>query len=138
VIDYDGRRFSPLTSGPRPVASYHQQGDLIWGEFAGGEVRRGSLAGSTDADGVIRFGYCMVLDTGAVLLGDCRSVPEILPDGRIRLTEYWQRYGDGAGSGISYLEELALEVGDGAAGRERQPADRHHPVGPDPEVLRQR
>jgi hypothetical protein len=108
VIHYDGRRFSPITDAPgaRPVAHYHQQDDLLWGEFAGGEVRRGTLVGTADPDGVLRFGYCMVLDSGMVLLGDCRSVPELLNDGRIRLTEYWQRYGTGAGSGISYLEEL--------------------------------
>ncbi|MFL6163968.1 MAG: hypothetical protein ACJ74U_17335 [Jatrophihabitantaceae bacterium] len=92
--------------GPRPVAHYHQLDDLVWGEFAGGEVRRGSLAGTSDAGGVLRFAYCMVLDTGATLVGSCRSEPAVLADGRLRLTEYWERYGDGAGAGISTLEEL--------------------------------
>jgi len=108
MIGYDGRRFSPVSDspGPRPVAHYHQRDDLVWGEFAGGDVRCGSLAGTSDADGVLRFGYCMVLDSGRTLVGICRSVPEILDDGRIRLTEYWERFGDGAGTGISALEEL--------------------------------
>jgi hypothetical protein len=108
MIGYDGRRFSPAgdSAEPRPVAHYHQRDDLVWGEFAGGDVRCGSLVGTSDIDGVLRFGYCMVLDSGQTLVGVCRSVPEILDDGRIRLTEYWERFGDGADTGISALEEL--------------------------------
>jgi hypothetical protein len=108
TIGYDGRRFSPATdsAGPHPVAHYHQRDDLVWGEFAGGEVRCGSLAGTSDTEGVLSFAYCMVLDTGQTIVGICRSVPEILDDGRIRLTENWERFGDGAGAGISTLEEL--------------------------------
>ena len=108
MINYNGRRFSPVTDrpGPLPVAHYHQAGDLIWGEFAGGEVRRGTLAGSSAPDGEIRFGYCMVLGGGTIVTGFCRSVPEVLDDGRIRLTEYWQRFTPEGSSGISVLEEL--------------------------------
>ncbi|HEX8081937.1 MAG TPA: hypothetical protein VF557_17125 [Jatrophihabitans sp.] len=108
MIDYDGRRFSPVTesSGPAPVAQYHQQQDLIWGEFSGGEVRRGSLAGTCDAEGVVQFAYCMVLTSGEAVTGLCRSIPQVLADGRIRLTEYWERFGSGASNGVSTLEEL--------------------------------
>ena len=118
MIDYDGRLFRPVTETPAetPVARYHQSQDLLWGEFSGGEVRRGSLAGTCDPAGVLRFGYCMVLAGGEVITGFCRSVPEVLADGRIRLTEYWERYGAGASSGVSALEELAA-VAPGAARR---------------------
>jgi hypothetical protein len=108
VIDYDGRRFSPVPStSPEPtIAHYHQHQDLLWAEFSGGEVRRGSIAGTSATDGELRFGYCMVLTSGQVITGVCRSIPEVLPDGRIRLAEHWERFGDGAASGISVLEEL--------------------------------
>lgn len=108
MIDYDGRRFSPVTgkAGPATVAHYHQQRDLIWAEFSGGEVRRGAIAGTSAADGVLRFAYCMVLCSGEAVTGVCRSIPEVLTDGRIRLTEHWERFGSGASSGISTLEEL--------------------------------
>jgi hypothetical protein len=112
TIDYDGRLFRPVTDTPgeTPVAHYHQTQDVIWGEFSGGAVRRGSLAGTCDPAGVLRFAYCMVLDGGEVISGFCRSVPEVLADGRIRLTEYWERYGAAASSGVSALEELATVV----------------------------
>ncbi len=51
----------------------------------------------------------MVRAGGEVVTGICRSMPEVLPDGRIRLTEYWGRFGAGASSGISTLEELPPE-----------------------------
>jgi hypothetical protein len=52
----------------------------------------------------------MVLAGGEVITGFCRSVPEVLADGRIRLTEYWERYGAEASSGVSALEEMAIVV----------------------------
>ena len=112
MIDYDGRRFSPVTDPPEdtPVAHYHQSGDLLWGEFSGADVRRGTLVGTCDPQGVLDFAYCMVNAGGEVLTGLCRSVPEVLADGRIRLTEHWERFGPGASSGVSALEELPAAV----------------------------
>jgi hypothetical protein len=108
MIDYDGRQFSPATDtpGPRPVAHYHQAGDLVWGEFSGGHVRRGTLAGTSDPEGEVRFAYCMVLGDGTIVTGICHSVPQVLADGRVRFTEHWQRFTPEASSGTSFLEEL--------------------------------
>lgn len=107
-IDYDGRRFSPVERRRRevPVAHYHQNGDLVWGEFSGGDVRRGSIVGTAAPDGELSFAYCMVLATGETVTGKCHSVPEILADGRIRLAETWERQGPEPSRGVSYLEEL--------------------------------
>ncbi|MGY0067839.1 hypothetical protein ACWZEH_13620 [Streptomyces sp. QTS137] len=109
VINYDGKRFRKVLTDPAgdaPTALYRQQGDLVWAEFAGGDVRRGSLAGTRDAGGVISFSYSMVLDDGRVISGHSVNTPEIQADGRIRLHERWERYGVHAGSGISYIEEV--------------------------------
>jgi hypothetical protein len=51
----------------------------------------------------------MVLADGTVLAGYCESTPEVLPDGRIRLHERWERYGPNASTGVSALEEIAPE-----------------------------
>lgn len=117
MIDYDGRRFSPVTDDrgeSARVAVYRQSGDLLWGHFSGGDARRGTLAGVCEADGSLRFAYSVVLSDGAVVSGRCRSVPTVLADGRVRLTEEWERYGAHAAEGISVLEELA-DAQDGAA-----------------------
>jgi peptide/nickel transport system substrate-binding protein len=107
VIDYDGRLFRAVGHGPdAPVALYRQDGDLLWAEFAGGDVRRGSLSGLRSANGTLEFAYTMVLTAGEVISGHCRSTPEVLADGRIRLHERWERFGPHANHGVSELEEV--------------------------------
>ncbi|MFG2064562.1 hypothetical protein ACGFIK_24435 [Micromonospora sp. NPDC048871] len=107
-ISYDGRRFrrpEEVTDGGAPTAVYHQQGDLVWAEVAGGEVRRGSLVGRCAEDGTLAFSYSMVLQGGEVISGRSVSRPEILADGRIRLHEEWERFAPRASAGTSAIEE---------------------------------
>ncbi len=109
ALSYHGRRFRPVADGTGEhtrVAHYFQDGDLLWGEFTGGHARRGTLAGRCGPDGSLDFAYCMVLDDGRIISGQCRSTPEILPDGRILLHEVWQRFGAHADSGVSRIEEI--------------------------------
>jgi hypothetical protein len=108
-VSYDGRRFRAVADGTdggdASSAVYRQDGDLLWAEFSGGGVRRGMLVGTCGPDGVLDFGYSMVTGTGEVICGRCHSLPERMPDGRIRLAEHWERFGPHAGTGVSYLEE---------------------------------
>jgi hypothetical protein len=108
MFGYDGRTFrvSGGEAGEVPVAHYHQSADVLWGEFAGGQVRRGSLAGTCSPDGVLVFAYCMVLSNGDVVSGRCRSTPRLLDDGRISLDEEWERYTPRPESGFSRLDEV--------------------------------
>ncbi|MEU4803943.1 hypothetical protein [Actinosynnema sp. NPDC023587] len=109
MINYNGKRFRPVADGAPEesrVAVYHQDGDLLWGEFLGGKARRGALTGTAGADGSLDFAYCMVLDDGDVVSGHCRSTPNVLSDGRIRLDEVWERFGAHASSGVSVIEEI--------------------------------
>lgn len=106
TIQYDGRRFRVAgVDGAVPAAHYHQSGDLVWAEFAGGKVRRGSLAGTCAPDGILRLAYCMVLATGDLVTGRCVSTPTVLDDGRIRLSEQWERFSPQPATGLSLLEE---------------------------------
>ncbi|MGF1425975.1 hypothetical protein [Kitasatospora sp. LaBMicrA B282] len=108
MIDYHGRRFrsAEIPPGQGAEAVYRQQGDLLWAEFSGGEIRHGSLSGLCGPDGVLEFGYTMVRTDGAVISGRSVSRPELLADGRIRLHERWERYGAHAERGTSALEEV--------------------------------
>jgi len=111
-MSYDNKRFRPVggrAGEENRVAVYRQDGDLLWGEFVGGHARRGLLTGLAAPDGRLEFGYCMVLDTGEMISGQCRSTPEILADGRIRLHEQWERFGAQAASGVSCIEEIPAE-----------------------------
>jgi hypothetical protein len=111
LIDYDGRTFRSAAEetanagGAGPVGHYHQDRDVVWAEFAGGKVVKGSLAGRCRGDGVLDLAYCQLLTTGEVIAGRCTSVPTVLADGRVRLTEHWERFGPGGGTGVSVIEE---------------------------------
>lgn len=104
AIDYEGRRFRPEEQGGTE-ATYHQDGDTIWAEFSGGDVRRGSLTGTRHPDGTIDFGYTMVRAGGELIVGRCCSTPSLLADGRILLTEQWERYLPTATAGTSRIVE---------------------------------
>ncbi|BCJ51449.1 hypothetical protein Asp14428_29240 [Actinoplanes sp. NBRC 14428] len=104
-IDYDGRRFQALHGGDGTCAEYRQRGDLVWAVFEGGHVRRGTITGTCDDEGVLRLAYTMVLHTGEVIAGHSTNTPQRL-GGRLVLREVWQRYGEHAATGVSYLEEI--------------------------------
>lgn len=115
-ISYDGRVFHPVNPAqpvPLPRSArdddgittgyYHQDGEIVWAEFRGPKVRVGRLVGVVGPDGVIDAAYSQVMADGTAVAGRCLSSPSVLPDGRIRLTERWERI-DGS-SGTSYIEE---------------------------------
>lgn len=112
AVDYHGRRFRsaddshrPADGGLRPTGCYQQDGDLVWAEFSGAEIRAGRLVGRCRPDGTIDAAYCWVTRGGETMAGSCVSSPTLLPDGRVRLTERWRRL-DGS-VGVSYVEEVA-------------------------------
>lgn len=110
-IDYHGRRFRALGGGDGTCAEYHQHDDLVWAVFEGGRVRRGTITGTCDERGVLRLAYTMVLHTGEVIAGHSTNTPQRV-DGALVLREVWQRYGEHAATGVSYLEEIApLDTG---------------------------
>lgn len=111
MIDYNGRRFRPVENSangetsPETIFHYHQQGRVLTCTYAGGRIVTGHLIGLVDNEGGIDMRYHQVNDRGELMTGVCRTVPELLPDGRIRSHETWQwTSGDGS-SGRSVLEE---------------------------------
>jgi hypothetical protein len=108
-IDYDGRRFRKLGGGDDVCAEYHQRGDLVWAVFEGGHVRRGTITGTCDECGVLRLAYTMVLETGEVVAGHSTNTPWRVGDTLV-LREVWERYGEHATTGVSYLKEIPMEA----------------------------
>ena len=111
-IDYDGRRFASVSNSAngevdaRTVFHYRQRGDVVWATYEGGGVRFGTLVATVDAGGGLDMRYCHVNGRGELMTGRCRSTPESLPDGRLRLHERWQwTSGDGS-RGESIVEEV--------------------------------
>lgn len=87
------------------VFTYHQEDDLVWASYEGGDVRRGYLVGTRDGD-TLAFRYVHVTVDGDTASGRCDSSIESLADGRLRLHEVWE-WESRDGTGTSTLEELS-------------------------------
>jgi len=112
MIDYNDRRFRPVRNtangetSAETIFHYRQMGRVLTSVYAGGRIATGQLIGLVDDEGRIDMRYQQVNDRGELMTGVCKSVPEILSDGRIRLHETWKwTSGDGS-RGSSVLEEI--------------------------------
>ena len=112
AIDYDGRNFRRAGGGDGVVVHYRQEGNLVWADFTGGPVRRGTLNGTCVEDGTLSLAYSMVMATGELISGHTVNTPAPGADGLLLLREEWQRYGNHSESGVSYLEEVHPDVTD--------------------------
>jgi hypothetical protein len=107
-VGVDGRWFAApgRVAGPdTTVGQYHETPELVWAEYAGGDVVAGRIVGRRLDDGTLDLAYGHLHRDGTVVAGRVHSVPTALPDGRTRIEEHWRRL-DG-GSGVSVIEELA-------------------------------
>lgn len=109
---YDGRRFRPIEQAANgevsgeTVFAYHQRGAVVWATYSGGGIQQGTLVATVDADGGLDMRYAHVGADGGLRTGTCRSTPERLPDGRLRLHERWQWADGDRSAGTSVLEEI--------------------------------
>lgn len=90
--------------------NYHQQGSLVWAEYAGGSVVKGFLIATVQADHCLNMRYQHVNQAGELMTGRCYSVPEHLPDGRLRLHETWQWTSGDLSSGTSIIDEVSTSI----------------------------
>jgi hypothetical protein len=111
-VDLDGRTFITASNtangdaGSGTRFEYRQRGARVWATYRGGRVRFGSLVAVGDAQGRLDMRYQHVGADDAVRTGTCLSVPELLPDGRIRLLEEWQWTNGDRSRGRSVIEEI--------------------------------
>lgn len=111
-INYHNRRFASSANsengevGVGTVFHYHQEGDLVWATYQGGDVVYGTLIARVEGEGDLDMRYQHMNREGDLRTGICRSTPERLPDGRLRLREKWQWTSGDHSTGESVLEEL--------------------------------
>ena len=110
MINYDCRVFRPVSNvngevSGETVFTYRQDGRIVSASYSGGAIVTGHLLGTVDDEGRLDIAYHQVNAAGELRTGVCRSTPEVLPDGRLRLHEEW-RWTSGDGSaGTSTIEE---------------------------------
>lgn len=111
-INYDGRKFIPKMNsengevGEQTNFTYHQNGNLLWAEYSGGDILKGSLIGTVLCNGELDFVYHHMNQNMQIKTGKCHSVPTVQENGKIELFEQWQwTRGD-----YSKGESLLIEV----------------------------
>ncbi len=111
-IHYGGRLFRPVTTygdsdtNSETIFKYEQRRDLLTGTYSGGLISFGHLIGLVDEGGRIDMRYHHLTVDGELKTGTCRSIPEFLDNGKIRLHESWQWTSGTRDKGTSILEEL--------------------------------
>jgi hypothetical protein len=112
MIYYGGRLFRPLSTSDSGETSaetifrYQQKGDVLTGDYSGGAIEYGHLIGIVDERGHINMRYHHVNDRGFLMTGRCKSRPEVLENGKLRLHERWQWTCGDRKRGTSVIEEI--------------------------------
>lgn len=86
---------------------YRQHGARVWATYEGERVQFGSLVAVGDHHGRLDMRYHHVDLAGQWRTGKCQATPEVLPGGRLRLHEEWQRTNGDFSIGHSIVEEPA-------------------------------
>jgi hypothetical protein len=86
---------------------YRQQGTRVWATYEGEGARFGTLVAVSDAAGRLTSTYQHLDAAGSLRNGRCRTRPERLADGRLRLHEEWQWIDDPSQQlGYTVLDEV--------------------------------
>lgn len=111
MINYNQKIFKPISNSENGETSnetvfhYRQEGNILTSEYSGGKITKGHLIGIVDENGNIEMRYHQVNDKGELMTGVCKSIPEILQNGKIRLHETWKWTSGDKSKGNSIIEE---------------------------------
>ncbi|PNW26431.1 n-acetylglutamate synthase [Formosa algae] len=112
TINYNNRKFRPVQNSEHgettkdTLFEYKQEGNILTSTYSGGKIIKGHLIGLVDTVGNINMRYHQVNENGDLMTGVCKSKPERLPNGKIRLHENWTWTSGDKSNGISILEEI--------------------------------
>jgi hypothetical protein len=111
MIDYNGKIFRPISNSENgetsneTVFKYNQIGNILTAEYSGGMIKKGHLIGIVDENGDIDMRYHQVNNKNELMTGICKSIPEILDNGKVRLHESWEWTSGDKSKGQSIIEE---------------------------------
>ncbi len=111
-MNYHNKKFRAIQNTANGETSnetiflYQQQGAILTAAYSGGKIVKGHLMGLVDEDGNIEMSYHQVNHAGELMTGVCRSRPEVLPNGKIRLHEKWAWTSGDCSEGESIVEEI--------------------------------
>ena len=111
MVNYNDKIFRPVSNSENGETTnetkfhYKQVGNILSSEYSGGKILTGHLIGLVDKDGNINMRYHQVNTNHELMTGICKSTPEILENGKIRLHETWEWTSGDKSNGYSIIEE---------------------------------
>ncbi|MCP4441618.1 MAG: n-acetylglutamate synthase [Aureispira sp.] len=112
MINYNNKKFRPIANtengetSAETIFEYKQEGNILTSSYKGGDILKGHLIGLVDDDGCIQMTYHQINKNKEIMTGVCRSTPELLENGKIRLHEVWQWTSGDHSKGNSIIEEI--------------------------------
>ena len=112
--DLEGKVFRSVSNtangevGTETLFYYHQDGNRVWAEYRGGIIVYGHLLARVLENGLLDMLYHHINSSGELMVGQCLSTPENLPDGRLKFNESWQWLSGDRSAGYSEIEEVPL------------------------------
>ncbi|RIA10616.1 hypothetical protein OE09_2488 [Flavobacteriaceae bacterium MAR_2010_72] len=88
------------------IFNYKQTGNILTSKYSGGNILEGHLIGLVSSNGEIDIRYHQINLKGDLMTGVCKSIPEVLKSGKIRLHEQWQWTSGDKSKGNSIIEEI--------------------------------
>ena len=111
MINYNNKIFNPISNSENGEVDlsmqfeYKQSGNIVSCTYSGGRIRSGHLIAMADENGCLDMRYHQINIQDEIMTGICHSIPEILPNGKIRLYEKWKWTAGDFSEGESVLEE---------------------------------
>jgi hypothetical protein len=111
MINYHNKLFRPSSNTANgetnsdTVFLYQQTGNILTAEYSGGSIIKGHLIGLVDKDGAIDMRYHQINNKGELMTGICKSTPELMENGKLKLHEKWEWTCGDYSKGESIIEE---------------------------------
>lgn len=111
-INYHNRKFKAVSNSDSgeveesTIFNYFQEGNILWGTYAGKHIQFGTITGLVHKEGLLEFSYQHVNANNEIMTGLCRSKPKKLVSGKIQLHEVWQWTCKENAKGESIIEEI--------------------------------
>jgi len=112
MFHYNDKKFKAVKNtsngetSEETVFHYRQTKNIVTATYSGGQIIEGHLIGLVSKDGEINMRYHQVNTNGDLMTGECKSIPEMGSNGKIRLHEAWQWTSGDKSKGNSVIEEL--------------------------------
>jgi hypothetical protein len=111
IINLNNKTFTSLNNSTNgevsdeTVFNYYQKDNIIWADYSGGTILKGSLIGKVLNHEEIEFNYQHISSCGDLKAGHCKSKVIAQDCGRIKLKEEWQWFTGDQSKGYSELIE---------------------------------